>query len=207
MENSGGSLKNEGNNSGTQVGVNTGVINIDMTPKKTTSILSKVIQKILDIPKDVDQNISNRKLIPYDIIDKINHNFVIKYNQIFAKYKAYYYICDKVINIIDSNGNLSEKLTFLNYLNDLYIETIGEYLREEIFKTGELKKNIEIIQKNLIADKIIEKIYEKLNNILQNEDLKEEEKKFGINILLCYGFIECKILEEPCEKKEIENDN
>ena len=207
MENSGGSLKNEGNNSGTQVAVNTGTINIHMTPKKTTSILSKVIQKILDIPKDVEQNKSNRKLVPYDIIEKINHNFVIKYNQIFAKYKDYYYICDKVINLIDSNGNLSEKLTFLNYLNDLYIEIIGEYLREDILKTRKFKKNIEIIQENLIADKIIEKIYEKLNNILENETLKEEEKKFGINILLCYGFIECKILEEPCKKKEIKDDN
>ena len=51
MENSGGSLKNEGNNSGTQVGVNTGVINIDMTPKKLHLFYQRLYKKFLTFLK------------------------------------------------------------------------------------------------------------------------------------------------------------
>ena len=142
-------------------------------------------------------------MIPYDILEKIDYNIVIIYKQIFEKYKNYYWICDKILNTIDDNGSFSEKKIFLNYLNDLYIEIIGNFMKDEIKKIQEkkgrippIKQNIQIIKEKILADEIVKKIRDSLKNIL-NDELLEEEKNFGINILICYGFIECKILEKP----------
>lgn len=200
-------LNNNGNNNGLQVVENNGQIivnnNIVKNNSETISILSKLIKNILNTQDISRESTYKKDLIPYDILEKIDYNIVIIYKQIFEKYKNYYWICDKILNTIDDNGSFSEKKIFLNYLNDLYIEIIGNFMKDEIKKIQEkkgrippIKQNIQIIKEKILADEIVKKIRDSLKNIL-NDELLEEEKNFGINILICYGFIECKILEKP----------
>ena len=116
------------------------------------------------------------------------------------KYKMYYSICDQVLNMFDDSlTNNKEKL--LNNINDMYNDVIGEFIyekqcREEIYDDID---NIDLIKEEKLADKIIDLVMDKLRKRL-GDDILEEDKDFGLNIIMCYAFVKCKILEKPeCE--------
>ncbi|MBC2850300.1 hypothetical protein H5J22_02435 [Cetobacterium sp. 8H] len=193
-------LNNHGNNDGLQIGVNKGPINIQ-TKAKTISILSQVIKNISkNIAVNEETDLKNKNLIPFKIEEKIKHNIILKYKRKFEKYKMYYSICDQVLNRFDDNlTNNKEKL--LNNINDMYNDVIGEFIyekqcREEIYDDID---NIDLIKEEKLADKIIDLVMNKLRKRL-GDDILEEDKDFGLNIIMCYAFVKCKILEKPeCE--------
>ena len=193
-------LNNQGSNDGLQVGINNGSI-IIQAKAKTISILSQVIKNISkNIAVNEEVDLKNKNLIPFKIEEKIKHNIILKYKRKFEKYKMYYSICDQVLNMFDDSlTNNKEKL--LNNINDMYNDVIGEFIyekqcREEIYDDID---NIDLIKEEKLADKIIDLVMDKLRKRL-GDDILEEDKDFGLNIIMCYAFVKCKILEKPeCE--------
>lgn len=191
-------LNNHGNNDGLQIGINKGPINIQ-TKAKTISILSQVIKSIsknISITEETD--LKSGDLIPFKIEEKIKYNIVLKYKKKFEKYKIYYSICDQILNRFDDTMETNNKEKLLNNINDIYNDVIGDFIYEKQCQEKDFSdiQNINLIQGELLADKIIELIMKKLEDRLDN-DILEEDKDFGINIILCYAFVKCKILEKP----------
>lgn len=194
-------LNNHGNNDGLQIGVNKGSINIQ-TKAKTISILSQVIKNISkNIAVNEETDLKNKNLIPFKIEEKIKYNIILKYKRKFEKYKMYYSICDQVLNRFDDSLETNNKEKLLNNINDMYNDVIGEFIyekqcKEEIYDDID---NIDLIKEEKLADKIIDLVMDKLRKRL-GDDILEEDKDFGLNIILCYAFVKCKILEKPeCE--------
>lgn len=75
--------ENSGSNSGTIVGVNNGVINYSLPQQPTPSLLYPVIKAMAEIDdKKLNNSINAR--CPFKPEDKLNHNEVIKYRELFT---------------------------------------------------------------------------------------------------------------------------
>lgn len=195
-------IENNSKNFGLQVVENNGTINYSLESKaKAISILSPVIKELSE--EAYNNSVQENDLIPFSIDEKIKYNIVSKYKLIFDKYKIYYYLCENILKKISDNSRKYSKEKLLNNINDLYYETIGEF----IYNKQKLKNSfieiseIDLIREDKIADEIIEKIKIKLNLKLEDTIL-EEDKDLGLNIVLCYAFMECKILEKPKKGKK-----
>lgn len=194
-------MDNSGSNEGVQIAVNNAPIYMQ-TKGKTVSILSQVIKKMSkNIYINEESDLKNNNLIPFKIEEKIKHNIILKYKRKFEKYKIYYSICDQVLNKFDDSLETNNKEKLLNNINDMYNDVISEFIyekqcREKIYDDIE---NIDLIKDEKIADKIIDSVMFRLEKRL-GDDILEEDKDFGLNIILCYAFVKCKILEKPeCE--------
>lgn len=189
-----GSLENNGI-------INNGTItyNYGNTSNKTTSILSKVIKKLGETAYEIDLHKPNKiDLTPFDIEKKIEYNLVIKNRPKFDKYKMYYIICDSVLNVMD-NSLYQSKNKLMNMINDCYEDILGSILLKA-HKAKEKKDKIELIQEQ--ADEIIDLIKNKLICMLETNEIYYEDKELGVNIILCYAFMQCKILEKPLMEGE-----
>lgn len=187
---------NSGENSGIISNNNNGTIVVNQyTITKKMSILSNVIKNLVEKANIIDLNpLVKLDLKPFDIEKKIEYNVVIKNKFKFNKYKIYYLICDQILNAIDDQLAQS-KNKLMNFINDSYEDILGEIALE-----NSNKNKLEIIQNR--ADLIIDTIKLKLINILGDNEMFYEDKEFGVNIILCYAFMECKILEKPISKGE-----
>lgn len=202
------SLENSGQNSGVMASaihgnVDNSTHNTFITPEKRRilpSLISKTIEKLAElslIPEDeLDKlyKINKEDLTSYNIPKKISHNHVIKYKGILEEYSQYSSICDEAFNIIDNNY-FGCKTRILRSIKLLYDGEKGRLLLQH--KDSD-KEEIEIIREN--ADNIIDNIRLELKRkILQDEvvNIIEEDLEVGLIRVLCYSFVECKILEKP----------
>lgn len=196
-------LSNPGQNDGVIAGVVNGDITyIHPTPaNKFASLIPVLIEKLADLVNITDEEmertykISPSELIIYDIDEKIEYNDVIKYKDLIKEYSLYGNICEHAFNIIDNN-DMGIKRRILNSISLLYKDFKGQLLLEN--KTNEIA-DIDIIRMN--ADKIIDYVKEVLEKRILEDGIKDrlfvEDIDMGLIRIICYSFVECKILEKP----------
>ncbi|KHL97006.1 hypothetical protein QW71_03550 [Paenibacillus sp. IHB B 3415] len=197
------SLTNPGQNDGVIAGVVHGDITyIHPTPaNKYASLIPVLIEKLADLVNITDEEmertykISPSELITYGIDEKIEYNDVIKYKDLIKEYSLYGNICEHAFNIIDNN-DMGVKRRILNSISLHYKDFKGQLLLEN--KTSEIA-DIDIIRMN--ADKIIDYVKEVLEKRILEDGSKDrlfvEDIDMGLIRIICYSFVECKILEKP----------
>lgn len=196
--------QNTASNSGKNSGVIANKINqltLIQQPEKRScdSLIVKIIEKLAESNNLSDDQLFY-KLTPdqlegYDIKEKIQYNNVIKYKDIIDEYSQYRNICDEAFNIVDNN-NIGLKNKLLRNINLLYKECKGEIRK---CYTNTKLNEVDIIREN--SDNIIDNVKSKLEQkILSNsneKDLFVEDIDIGLAKIICYAFVECKILEKP----------
>jgi hypothetical protein len=208
------SIGNSVNNKGIIAGkiegdvTNNITINTPKQTKKLHSLIPKLIEILSELVDSLDYNDINLKYkinsidtMEYNINDKIEYNNVVEYRTIIDEYSEYCGICKEALNIIDNN-NIGGKSKILRSINFLYqknkMELIKKYKKSDI-------KGIDIIREN--ADIIIYNIISILNKRItqdnSSKDLLEEDIDTGLARIICYAFVECKILEKP--RKDYDN--
>lgn len=192
MEENNVTISNKQNN-----GIIIGVQNIyQSSEKKISTILSKIIKGISEIAFESD-DIDIDDYIPYFPEEKIEYNHVVRYKAIICEYSKFYDICDRTLNILDNN----EVGTRKKILNEIHLEY--ELVLASFMDTS-CKSRIDIVREN--ADNIIEKMIEilssKINDTNNTENLTQEDIKIGIVVIICFAFIDCKILDKP-KKEEV----
>lgn len=186
-------VENDGNNSGTMVGVNNGVININTSLQPSPSLLYPVIKAMAELD-DSSYNSVSKINYPFKPEDKLDFNAVIKYKEIFTEYAIYYTMCSNIMEKLD-NVKTGTKKKILTHIKTIYMVVKGALLKE---KQVAGLSDIEIIKQN--SDSIIDSIYNEVYNIVvssSNGHISMEEITIGIMCFLCYSFLECKILERP----------
>lgn len=201
-------IENNGVNNGIVAEtINGGVIyNINNSIRyKIPSLIPSLINKLAElsnIPDDQMDNsykITKGDLQEYRIEDKIEYNNVIKYKDIIDEYCEYGSICDEAFNIIDNNDS-GIKRKILKSINFIYKKEKGEVLRKHV---GEV--SMQVIRDN--SDTIIQNVIDELKNRIYNDEdgqkIYIEDVEEGLSRIICYAFVECKILEKPKKVTEL----
>ncbi|MBY0118354.1 hypothetical protein [Paenibacillus xylanexedens] len=197
------SLENSGKNNGVIVGENHGEITIVHTTKqsKFSSLIPLVVQELAELVNIPDEEmeriykIDSIELVSYNIPQKIEYNRVIEYRDFINDYSVYGSICDEAFNIIDNN-HPGIKRKILNSISMLYKKYKGQLLRKN-YKEG--INELDIIKDN--SDEIIDQVKEELKSRIfedvNGDGIVIEDIEESLIRILCYAFVECKILEKP----------
>lgn len=204
------SLGNEGENQGVMAGEIHGQVdnsrnyNIILpereNQRKYPSLIPPIVEALAMLTvlpeEEIDKiyRVNKEDLTSYDIPKKILYNNLIIYKDVIDEYSQYGLICEEAFNIVD-NSMMGAKGKILRDIRHLYRKFKGQLLRE--YQSTELEA-IDIIRQN--ADLIIDMIKTELEKrILADGDINilVEDLEDGLIRILCYSFVECKILEKP----------
>ncbi|MEK4209272.1 MULTISPECIES: hypothetical protein [Paenibacillus] len=193
-------ITNTGENNGLMTGDVYGGITY-IQPENTVSTFSLIpslIEKLAELANVDDEDMERSyKLNPIDLMsytieEKIKYNDVIKYKELIREYSLYGSICEQAFNIIDNN-NVGIKRKVLRSVSVLYRECKGGILLENRAST---QPEMDIIRLN--ADRILDFVKRDLESrITRNDNLFVEEIDEALMRIICYAFVECKILEKP----------
>ena len=147
--------------------------------QKNPSALNGIIKLIGN--KLFDTEVSDAQIAP-NLQEKIQYNNVIRYKPIIEEYKVYQGKLNKLYEEIEKAGSTRKEFLLLNIKNI--------YLREKAeFDT------IDKIRTN--ADNIIDRIKDKLWELVENISLDQEVIEVALTILIVDAFMRCNVLEEP----------
>ncbi|MFP3359539.1 hypothetical protein R0K17_19615, partial [Planococcus sp. SIMBA_143] len=113
---------------------------------------------------------------------------------VIEEYSQYGRLCEQAFNIVD-NSMMGAKGKILRDIRHLSSGLKGELLAE--FQGSQLE---DIVTIRLNADRIIDMIkieLEKRILVDSNTSILLEDLEDGLIRILCYSFVECKILEKP----------
>lgn len=202
------SVSNIGNNEGVMANevkgdVNNYIINPTEAEEKRRfpSLIPKLVKALAELTIISDEEIEMKYKIdewdlePYKIDEKISYNNLVEYKDEIEDFSLYGQICEKAIEIID-DSNIGSKSKILNDINALYRKCKRKILRNyRDYK----KENVTIIREN--SDRIIDMVKNELEQRIRNSgeyyDFLEEDIEGPLIRIICYAFVECKILEKP----------
>jgi len=147
--------------------------------QKNLSALNDIIRLIGN--KLFDTQISDVQIAP-NPQEKIQYNNVIRYKPIIEEYKVYQGKLNKLYEEIEKAGSTRKEFLLLNIKN-IYLKEKAEF------------DTIDKIRTN--ADNIIDRIKDKLWELVENTDLDREIIEVALIILIVDSFMRCNILEEP----------
>jgi len=204
------SIDNSGENQGVMADQiigqvdNSKTYNIILTDRekqnKLPSLIPQIVEALAELTVLPEQEIDRiykvkiEDLKSYDIPKKITHNNLILYKDVIKEYSQYGRICEEAFNIVD-NSMIGAKGKILRDMRHLYRKFKGELIRAN---RDTCLEEMDIVRQN--ADLIIDMIKDELEvRILEdcNSNIFKEDLEDGLIRILCYSFVECKILEKP----------
>ena len=147
--------------------------------QKNPSALNNIIKLISNKLFDMQDN--NVQIAP-NPQEKIQYNNVIRYKSIIEEYKIYQGKLNKLYEEIEKAGSTRKEFLLLNIKN-IYLTEKAEF------------DTIDKIRAN--ADNIIDRVKDKLWELVENTDLDREVIEVALIILIVDSFMRCNILEEP----------
>ncbi len=159
------------------------VKNIQRLPSLLGSILPSLIEAI-----DTFDESKQPPSKPYEIDNKINFNNLYVYKNSIEKYGLFGNIIDSIMENLDTSKPMSKKKIF-RYLEKKYVDTIANLNLNN-------QSKIEIIK--IKSDDIFKKTMSQINDDLKGADTGDvsmEDLEICILVITCYGFINCKIME------------
>lgn len=181
-------------------------------PKEDNRLFSHIgnlVKGLSCLSSEIDEDILQEKLDKkwelkdYTFDGKMQFNSIKKYRMVIEEFSKYSVRCDEIFNRMDDH-DIGSKSKILKNIRRVYLHTIGEIIGDEIEK----KIIIEKIRQN--ADNIIDSVKDTLREELINEfngsSLYREDMEDALETIICYAFMECKILEKPGGKYDIESE-
>lgn len=169
-------------------------INVELinSIQKHPAILAEIINE-LGREKLMPEVSDKESLSGFKISEKIQHNNIVKYREIFQEHKVFWGKLNSIYNELDSQGS-NKKLILLRNVRNLYLKIKGEYLKS----SPNYKSELEVVQDH--ADDIIDEIEKQLIQRIKESDnitAPFEIIENGLVVVLLDAFRRCKILEEP----------
>lgn len=125
---------------------------------------------------------------------KIMHNSVKVYAKDLRENNGYLELVERVVESID-NENPGSNDIFLWAINKKYMTVKKDIFIEHGIDPSNQEEALKIIRDN--SDKIIQNVSEKILGNASELEAPVELIEEALNLVVCYGFINCKILEEP----------
>lgn len=119
--------------------------------------------------------------------NKISHNNVIRYDQTIREFALYQGKLNKIYEEIEKQGSTKKELVLYN-IKSTYLK-----IKKDYPTLDDIRKNADII-----FDKVIEDIWEKIQNAPNKlDEFDQETIDFSLMIVIIDAFMRCNILEEP----------
>lgn len=145
---------------------------------KVINSIGKKMDEVLDLPEIT--NAPNPD-------DKILFNNVVSYKSVIEEFAPYQVKLNKIYEEIEKEGSTKKELVLHN-IKRVYIS-----VRKDYPTINEIRKNADVI-----LDKVIEKIWENIDNAPNKLDEYDQETiNFSLMIVIVDAFMRCNILEEP----------
>lgn len=172
---------------------NQSTININKAAKYS-SLLNPLLEKIVE-NYDPESEIENHGELPYPD-EKIKFNNVNIFTDQIEECVSFLSVVEEQIDIIDDEEPKS-KNKFMRAINQKYKEQKRDLLIEKSVDSNNPNDVISVVREN--ADKIIQGVSGAILEYAEKDlhGYSVEEVKDAISLIVCYGFINCKILERP----------
>lgn len=174
-----------GNNINVEGDVN--ISSIQQHPTILAAIINELGNELL-----VASEPENETFKQFNISNKIEHNKISKYKQIFEEHKIYHGKLNAIYKELDEQGSDKKEILLKN------IQTMYLKIKNDNSTKKNDKKEQTVIGNN--ADQIIEEIENKLIiKIKKSQNIKQplEIIETGTLIIMIDAFMRCKILEAP----------
>lgn len=145
-------------------------------PNITDSNLTKIINLIAEI--DWSENQIQTNSIPFDIEDKIIFNKMSALAETIKDYSIHHFRITNIYQAFDQEGK-NKSYSVLNALKGIYLRNKNNYLGDILF------------------DKIIEEVKNKIINSRNYQEMPDEELELYVTIIVVDAFVRCKIFENP----------
>lgn len=152
---------------------------------KNPSMLKNTINAIADI--DITKLDKDEDTIAFNPQDKIDFNSIKENVALIHEYKVYYNKINALYDELELQGSI-KKEKLLASIKMIYTEVKGKYVLDS-------KNPMKIIKLN--ADKIIDDVFNVLNEKVIESKFYEEDIILGLRLIMVDAFMRCKILEEP----------
>lgn len=167
--------------------------------QKLNTLLSPLLIKIVETYKPYQTN----QVIPPEypgLEEKLDHNAVIVHAPELRENCGLMAIIEGHVDVIDNNDP-GAKDTLLWAIHGKYKEVRKELMIEEGVNPSDKQATMRLIRKN--SDKILLKVSKKIINV-ENEcyGAAVEILSAARDLIVCYGFINCKILEPLSDPEE-----
>lgn len=185
----------EANNGGIAVNNNGGEVSVTITAlSKVTSLLNPLLIKIIEAYKP--EELIDGEIVDYPGVDeKLEYNAVAAYAEDIREHSGYMGLIEALIESID-NEDPGAKSRFLWAIQQKYKQAKKELLIEGSIRTTNKSEILEFIKNN--SDKILLKVSKLIDETLEGFDGAAIEIVHSAKeLIVCYGFINCKILEPP----------
>jgi hypothetical protein len=153
---------------------------------RNPAVLQKNPSALNDIIKLIGNKLFDTKFSDVQIApnpqEKIQYNNIIQYKPIIEEYRVYQGKLNKLYEEIEKEGS-TRKDFLLRNIKNIYLKEKAEF------------DTIDKIRAN--ADNIIDKIKERLWELVENTDLDGEVIEVALTVLIVDAFMRCNILEEP----------
>lgn len=148
----------------------------DTAQERMESNLTDIINNLADC--DLNDNDYSIDDVPFGIEDKIDYNKLKTFKDIINEYSVYQNAVDKIYSEYDKQGK-NKSLAVLRTIRN-------EYLKNKEYYTGD----------NLF-DVIEKRIENRIRQSSNLNEIKQDELKLYVDIILVNSFMKCKIFEKP----------
>ncbi|MBK4998574.1 hypothetical protein IAE37_000850 [Pseudomonas sp. S31] len=178
----------------TVVSTGSGGVTVAASPAAISSLLNPLLIKIVSTHTPYDE-IADIEIDYRGIDEKIEHNNVTVYSEVIIDNVGYMELIESLILTIDNEDPGAQK-RFLYAINQKY-----KIARRELFmrqKEKPVTDEQRLSAVRLGSDELILKVSELIVDIKTGfHGMPSELVEWARQLIVCYGFINCKILEPP----------
>ncbi len=178
----------------TVVSTGNGPVTVAATPAAISSLLNPLLMKIVATHTPYDE-IADVEMDYRGVDEKIEHNNVTVYSEVIIDNVGYMELIESLILTIDNEEPGAQK-RFLYAINQKYKTARRDLFMRQIEKPVTEEQRLNVIR--LGSDELVLKVSELIVDIKTGfNGVPSELVEWARQLIVCYGFINCKILEPP----------
>lgn len=178
----------------TVVSTGSGGVTVAASPAAISSLLNPLLIKIVSTHTPYDE-IADVEIDYRGVDEKIEHNNVTVYSEVIIDNVGYMELIESLILTIDNEEPGAQK-RFLYAINQKYKIARRELFMRQTEKPVTDEQRLSVVR--LGSDELILKVSELIVDIKTGfHGIPSELVEWARQLIVCYGFINCKILEPP----------
>lgn len=178
----------------TVVSTGSGGVTVAASPAAISSLLNPLLMKIVSTHTPYDE-IPDIEMDYRGVDEKIEHNNVSVYSEVIIDNVGYMELIESLISTIDNEEPGAQK-RFLYAINQKYKTARRELFMRQAEKPVTEEQKMDVIR--IGSDELVLKVSELIVDIKTGfHGVPSELVEWARQLIVCYGFINCKILEPP----------
>lgn len=178
----------------TVVSTGSGSVTVVANPAAISSLLNPLLMKIVSTHTPYD-DIPDIEMDYRGVDEKIEHNRVSVYSELIIENVGYMELIESLISTLDDEEPGAQK-RFLYSINQKYKIARRELFMRQTERPVTAEQKLNVIR--IGSDELVLKVSELIVDVQTGfHGVPSELVEWARQLIVCYGFIHCKILEPP----------